>query len=42
MIETYKILVDNNFPKIIRKIIPREIIAASYEINVDQLLKEKL
>jgi hypothetical protein len=38
----YKIIVDNIFPKLIREQVPREIINASYEINIDQLLKENL
>ena len=38
----YKIVVDDIFPKLIRKQIPREIINASYEINIDQLIKENL
>lgn len=40
--EIYSIKVDDIFPKLIRKKIPREIISASYEINIDQLLKENL
>lgn len=40
--EIYKIKVDDVFPKLIRKKLPYEIVSASYEINVDQLLKENL
>ncbi len=40
IVEGYKFRVDNNFPKLLRSNIPREIVNASYEINVEKITKE--
>ena len=40
IVEGYKFRVDDNFPKLLRSNIPREIVNASYEINVEKITKE--
>ena len=40
IVEGYKFRVDDNFPKLLRSNIPREIVNATYEINVAKITKE--
>jgi hypothetical protein len=40
IVESYKFKVDDNFPKLLRSNIPREVVNASYEINVEKIKKE--
>lgn len=40
IVESYKFKVDDNFPKLLRINIPREVVNASYEINVEKIKKE--
>jgi hypothetical protein len=40
--KTYKMKVDNNFPKLLKENVSSEVISVSYEINIDKILKINL